>query len=339
MAVIDSREQIIKQYLEQNNVSAAIEATVKLIEDCVQDKDFKNAEKLRKLLIEIDPMALSEILEVSELIEEAKGDSLDQSHKIIWSELYNKLSAEEGNALYYAMKEINYGVDEVVFLQGKKNSNLYFIEHGELKLIYNEGKRDHLIKTYHTGDITGVETFFSISFCTASLITLSNVKLKVLNRDTLKKLHTDCPALKTKISDYCLPKDQLGDIAKKGWERRDYTRFDMQGQVVAQLIGASGKYTGNRFKGRLNDISRGGISFVLNIPKPETARLLLGRSLFIKNIILSDNLKKDEKKMGVLKQKKAMIIRVSHKILSEYLIHLKFYQKMPQEIIAKLLRV
>ncbi len=68
-------------------------------------KDFEKAELLREKLIDLDPLALNEIITSAEIIEQEKKEGMSQDHLTLWADLYQAISKEEGVALYYAMKE------------------------------------------------------------------------------------------------------------------------------------------------------------------------------------------------------------------------------------------
>ncbi len=100
----------------------------------------------------------------------------------IWSKLYNTLSPEEKNILYFSMKDTDYGTNHPVFLQGDLNPNLYFINHGHLKVTYKHKDGEALLKKLGPGELAGQDNFFLIAVCKTSLITLTNVNLKYLGK-------------------------------------------------------------------------------------------------------------------------------------------------------------
>jgi hypothetical protein len=72
--------------LRKDKKKSATQMLVQLIEKTAYLEKFNEAEMLRIRLIEIDPMALSEIIRAADLIEEAKSNSVDQDHILIWSD-------------------------------------------------------------------------------------------------------------------------------------------------------------------------------------------------------------------------------------------------------------
>jgi CRP-like cAMP-binding protein len=331
MVVVDlsQQEKLVDQYVKQDNKEGAVKLLFDLIVTYAKKKDFAKAEVLREKLYEIDSMALNEIVRSGEIIEEEKSESIDQDHLVIWSKLYDTLSGEEANALYYAMKEAAYDVDETIFEQGERNSNLYFINQGQLKLVYSEGGGEVLLKTLSTGHIAGEDTFFFESVCTTSMITLSRVKLNFLEKDALSKWGDEFPGLESRLNDYCRKLKRVRDLLKaKNLDRRSQKRVNVSGKGMIQLLGASGKPLGRAFKGELSDISVGGLSYTIRISKKETARLLLGRKMNIKFVLPVQGSKQRIDKNGTA-------IGVRSYPFDDYSIHIKFDKLLDEKLLLR----
>jgi len=106
-------------------------------------------------------------------------------------------------------------------------------------------------------------------------------------------------------------------LHKKSLDRRTQSRHDADGTVVAQLLDVSGNLAGRAVKADLANISNGGLSFTMHIPKPETARLLLGRKMNLQFMVPAHG---DQQKMG----KMGMVVGVRSHPFDEYTIHVKF---------------
>ena len=122
----------------------AIKAAYELAMASARAKDFSRAERWKQQLYKLDPMALTEIINVGEAIEAEKAGSLDQNYLDLWPLLFNSLTVDETNALYYALQEKVFAADEVVFEQGRRQARLYFIVSGQLKLIHAKENRERL---------------------------------------------------------------------------------------------------------------------------------------------------------------------------------------------------
>jgi len=278
-------------------------------------------------------MALTEIVKAGEIIEQEKAESIDQDHLDVWPELYDQLSSEEANALFHAMEEATYEAGQTVFAQGRENRNLYFITEGSLKLVYQDGEQKNLLKTLEKGDLAGHATFFTISMCSTSLITLSTAKMNVLTQDALDEWEKDFPALKSKLEDYCLKLEKAKDIIKeKGMERRKQERFNVKGKILVQLLNKKRQPMGKPFKGAFADISEGGLSFFIITSKRETARMLLGRRLGMKFLIPT--------RAAPLKTfQQGTVICVNYHLKNDYSIHVSFDDELPAGIAGAIRRL
>lgn len=327
------------------------ESVVNLLFDSIvqyaKAKNFEKAEELRQQLMEIDPMALDEIIKSEEIIEAEKNESpgIEKDHLGIWPELYDTLTQEEADALFYAMEDNQFDTNQVVFEQGKHNDKLWFIRQGSLKLVFTRGERESLLKTINPGDIAGQDTFFSISLCTTSLITLSPAKISYLNKNMLEVWNSEFPALESKLHDYCLSLERIHDILKgKGIERRSQKRINIPGTVMVHLLSSSGTSSVKSFKGGMSDISVGGMSFLIKTQNPKNVSLLLGRKLkleFYFPVKLWENLNSGVQLSSSISSKPkaainptGIVIGVSHQLNNDYSIHIRF-DKLLYEVFSE----
>ncbi len=276
-------ERIDSPQIAENNNETTVGELYRLIITHAKAKDFEKAEELREKLMDIDPMALNEIITSAEIIEQEKIEGLPQDHLTLWADLYQSISKEEGNALYYAMKEASYFNDQPIFTQGDRNSNLYFVKQGQLKMLCSHIGKEILVKTLNPGDIFGIETFFSDCICTTSVLPFSRAQVTYLEKKVLQKWKEKFPALESKLNRYCLNFEKIHDVLKKkGLDRRAQSRFRIEGKVSLQLLGASGAAVGKPFRGILSDISATGLACIVKLTKKEIGQLLLGRRMELK---------------------------------------------------------
>jgi CRP-like cAMP-binding protein len=263
-------------------------------------------------------MALSEIIKTGEIIEEEKSGAIDSDFLSRWTDLTDQLSDEEVNALYYALKEEAYDADHTLFQQGDFNNALYFVNKGHLKLVCRQGNREILLKSLSDGQIAGEDTFFESSVCTTSLVSLSMVRLSILEKKAMSQWKDRVPGLESKLADYCHRQESAPDLLnKKGMDRRVYKRVALSGPVSIQILSGAGDAVGNAFRGSLSDISVGGMSFYIRTSKADTARLLLGRNLNVKFSLPAQETRKPLTKDG-------MVTGVKYHLNNEYSVHLKF---------------
>jgi len=317
------------------NAQTIEEAVICLMFDQIvtlaKEKKFDQAEALREKMIETDPMALSEIMRSAEIIEMEKNDFSASEHDVnLWPDLDENLSLEESNALYQSMEEIIYEANQPVFVQGERNNRLYFIRYGQLKMVWRHGKHERLLKTLSPGDIAGEDSFFSITFCTTSLITISRVKMNYLNKDILNTWKEPYPQLESKLYEYCFPflESFYQLLKRKEIERRTQKRILTTGQLSLQLFSISGTPEGKEFKGQLRDISAGGLAFSIKTSE-KTAQILLGRKLGVTAILSSKNIQQELDVRGT-------VISVVRRYASTYSIHVRFDALLKEQTIGSI---
>ena len=75
MDELSHQEELIDQYVKENNKEAAVKLLFDLIVSYAKKKNFEKAETLREKLFEVDSMALNEIIKSGDIIEEEKTES------------------------------------------------------------------------------------------------------------------------------------------------------------------------------------------------------------------------------------------------------------------------
>ncbi|MEE4358784.1 MAG: cyclic nucleotide-binding domain-containing protein [Desulfococcaceae bacterium] len=330
MSELTKQEEMIEQYVSQNRTEEAVKLLFDLIVKYAKAKDFVKAESLREKLFEIDSMALTEIIKSAEIIEEEKSESVDSNHMEIWKELYEKLTTEESNVLYFSLQKKTFYTDEIVFRQGQKNDRLWFVDRGQLKLVYSKQGNEKLINKIGPATVAGSDTFFSISVCTTSLISMSRAELNYLDTDTFAKLREEHTSLASKLETYCAK--QAKDIEllrEKGINRRSHKRLRISGPILFQVMNAAGNPIGKAFKGELSDISVGGLSFFITTANRKNALMLLGRKMKVKFRIPVGSSKIETKQSGT-------ITGVINHLFTDYSIHMKFDNPLSKLVVEEM---
>jgi len=327
---LNQQEKLVDQYVQENNISSAVAVLYDLIIKYAQKKDFIKSESLRDKLMQIDSMALNEIVKSGEIIEEEKAKSLDQNHMNLWANLYSKLNDAESNMLYYSMTEASFEKDKIIYKQDQINNTLYFIDQGQLKIVYNKDGTEHLIKTLIPGDLAGIETFFSISLCSTTLITVSSVKVRLLNVDVFEKWSQEVPSLEPKLLDHCMALGKISDLlANKGFSRRTHKRVKITVKANFQLLDNSNNPIGKSFSGELTDISVGGLAFDVKSSQKKTIQMLLGRRI---NVRFS--LPESISQHNVIQQ--GRIIGANYLLFNDYSVSVKFDSPLNQGLINEI---
>ncbi len=313
----------VKDLLAQGKQELAREAIMKMIARSVTKQRFQEAETLREWLIEVDPMALTEIIRAAELIEEEKISSIDKDQIEVWSELYEALTTEEFATFFHALQRALYQNEQYVVRQGDLQSGLYLINSGKVRITYRDKTGEVLVKTAGRGDIIGADTVFEASVWTVNVVCLARTEILRLTIETLLAWREDFPSLESKLHDFCMKFASLQPFFKtSGRDRRANKRHQISGRVTSLLLDSKGRETGIASKGELFDISQGGVSFYLRISQKKNARLLLGRSV---RVVLPMEGAVD-RQVGIL----GMIIAVrGHQAMeNEYSVHVRFIEEI-----------
>lgn len=324
MEELKDRESQLENLIQHGKKDEAVTLLFDLIVNHAKQKNFDKAESLRNKLIEVDSLALNEIIESAEVIEREKRQTIDPVHLQIWSEFHNGLTDVEKNCFFSSLRERHYKAKELIFRQGEVNSALYFVTSGKLALIGVKGDEKHPIRTLSAGDIAGRESFFYHTVCRASLIALTDVAIDYLERDIFDKWEQECPTLESRLYEYCFSKAKTHELlANKGINQRQHKRFTISCKAIAQILKADCGPVGKPFKVDLADISAGGLSFLVRIPKKEMARKLLDQRVSLRFQIIFDGEQRELNQTG-------KIVALRNHPYGDHSVHVKFDKVMPE---------
>jgi CRP-like cAMP-binding protein len=332
MTSIAESEKMVEQYIAKDDPATAVKLLYEMVVRCARAKEFSKAEQLRDRILEVDPMALNEIISSAEIIEEEKSQALDPVHMEIWSKLYNTLDTEEKNTLFFAMKDAKYEINQTVYSQGDLNSNLYFINSGKLNVIYAHKDGEILVSTLGSAEIAGQDNFFSNTVCTTSLVTATNVNVKFVEKKVLNEWKKNLPNLEHKLKNFCMGTQSVTDLLKrKEMDRRTQKRVKISGMGIFNLLNRAGEPIAKSFKGGLADISVGGLAFEIRISKEETARLLLGRRINVEFTFIKST-------PNIKINQNGLIVGVYPYPFEDYSIHVKFDKVLDRSVVASIQR-
>lgn len=327
---LEAHASRVAEWVGQADTDAAVGYLFDWIVRYAREKNFAMAESLRDHLMEIDPMALTQIVKSGEIIDAEKSEGIADDFKETWTRLNALLTPDETNTLYYAFQAVTAEADHTLFTQGQFNSRLYFINRGQLRLSCRQGDREMLLATLQEGDIAGADTFFNTTVCTTSLTALTAVQLNVLERETVDQWQEAAPGLAAKINDYCTERGLDADLLKqKGLDRRSHKRMALSGAAAVQILGRNDAPTGKPFTGRLSDISAGGLSFEIRTAKSDIARLLLGRRIALSFSPGGGGSGQPVKQSG-------RVIGVKYLLEKEYSVHVRFDRLMAPHLLEGL---
>jgi hypothetical protein len=295
-------------------------------------KDFTVAELLRDRLLEINSMAFSEVIQLGEFIDEQKSTSITSHHLETWSELYEEMTTEEFNQLYYALRQENYHKGDIIVRSGETDNNLYFLNSGYISLSCVAGGKEIFLKRMQPSNVLGGEQFFSLSVWTVTLRALGEIQVHVLDHEVFKKIAEDHPGIEDKLRKYCQKYAQIPELLKmSGDDRREYPRYPVILHSRNMLLDPFGNKGKRSFNGELFDISRQGLAFTIRISNTDNARLLLGRHIMTTIIIGDEELTQQH---GVI-----VGVRLYEPIKQDYSVHVKLSKKIDQAIFKRIVSI
>ena len=275
---ISTQEKLIDQYVEQGDQENAAKLLLEAITKFAKEKNFEKAEELRDTLYEVAPMALAEIVSSGEIIEEEKSLTLDKNHLKTWARLFDTLTTDESNGLYFALKTKSFKAGQPVFEQGQLDSRMYFIKTGRFQMVYRDrfGLEESVLKELTPGDIANDEAFFSFTVCTTSLVASTGAEVFFLEKDILTVWEEKYPSIENKLRTFSHLFEKVGDlIQKSGIQLRGHKRVKLSRPALIQPLDDSGKPLRSPYKVSLFDISAGGVSYGFKLNKKEDASQLL----------------------------------------------------------------
>lgn len=292
-------------------------------------KDFSLAEALQNRLLEIDSMALSNVIELSKFIAEQKRSTISSHHLEIWKDLYEDMDSEDFNHFYYSLRQESYSKGDILVQGGETDDNLYFLNSGYVGLGCVVCGKEVFLKRMQPGEVIGGEQFFSHSVWTVTLRALSDVQVHVLEKEVFKKLTEDTFVIESTLRKYCEQYAPVAELLKmSGEDRRDFPRYSVLLHTRNILLDPFGNKKKRTFSAELFDISRQGLAFTIRISKSDNARLLLGRpivtTIFIKDEALS-------KLTGVI-----VGVRLHEPIMQDYSVHVKLSKNIDQAVFKRI---
>ena len=327
---ISDQEKLIDQYVEQGDQENAAKLLLETITKFAGEKNFTKAEELRDKLYEVAPMALNEIVRSGEIIEEEKSRVMDKNHLETWARLFDTLTTDESNALYFAMKTKVFKAGQPVFEQGQLDSMMYFIKKGRFQMVYYDrfGLQEAVLKELTPGDIANDDAFFSFTVCTTSLVAVTDAEMFFLEKNILNEWEKKHPGIENKLRDFSHLFEKVGDlIQKSGLQLRGHKRVKISRDAMVQPLDNSGKPLRSPHRVSLFDISAGGVSYGFKLNKKEDASQLLDSWINIQTVY--------QNQIGKHKINcNGKIVAVHLQPFDESSVHVQFEELLAEQIIV-----
>ena len=188
-----------------------------------------------------------------------------------------------------------------------------------MKLFFQDSGNRVLVKTMGKGEIIGTGSFFDASVWTISVASVGTTDMSILRLEKMQQWKDELPNLESKLRDFCGRFESAGDIIEKSsQDRRDHERHIIGGRATTMLLDNSGQTTGVSSEAELFDISRGGVSYLLELSGRENSRLILGRKV---KVMLPGG-KKPGQQIGIVGD--ILAVKENKKQDNGYSVHVKF---------------
>lgn len=316
----------------QENKADIVSKLYKEVEAAAKAKDFPRAEALRAKMLEVDPMALTESIGSAEIIEQEKATGLNKDHLRIWNHLYGDLTQEEINCIFYSMKRVVIPPKKIILSHGAYNTRLFLIDSGKVTIIFPQKGKNTVLAQLGPGSLLGEYSFTSISLCSATAVSHTEVVLYYLDNTETDSWDENNPGLYEKVTDFCRKHGSLDEISRwKTLEKRSKPRYPAAGAAKAILLTKEGKKTSTYFRGSLSDISLAGTSLEIKLSKKATARALLARRLLI-------SFEPEGSEEGKGFEMVGKIVKVSFFMQNEYCLHIHFHKNIKKDQMQKMVK-
>jgi c-di-GMP-binding flagellar brake protein YcgR len=158
-----------------------------------------------------------------------------------------------------------------------------------------------------------------------SISAVTESRISVLKRACFERWKEAYPGLEEKLKNFYNSTNNIRDLLqRKGLNRRNYDRYTLSRKVDFQVMDTPGKPIGQKFKGKLADVSRGGLSMVFRMAQQKHIRVLLGRNMRITIPVAGSPSELDV-------QGQVLSIQPADEEMGEYKISLVFDEELEQE--------
>ena len=328
-------ERRIQEVVATGDQESIAKLLLELIVQHAGQGNFARAEVLRDQLYDAAPLALTEIVKANEVIDEEKSGSIDAEHLELWSGLYDSLESDEASELYYAMKSASIPAGQPIFEKGQYNSNLYFVRSGSLKMLHFDPveKKEIVLKELRAGSLFNMEAFFSFTVTTSAVVAVADSELKYLEQHILDRWREKFPGIEPKLNSFCRKYEDVRALVKKaGTDVRSSPRYLVSMTAIIQFLDSYSKPVKKPFKVSLFDISSGGISFGLKLPRRQDAAQLLGQGLLMKTGYVLGGKKQQFSEKG-------KIIAAHLQPFGESSVHVQFEKTLADDIMTDIKKV
>lgn len=309
--------QKVDGLVAEDRIDQAVDILDRAVYGFVERKDYWHAKDCYNKLMEVNPLALSEIIRVADFIERSVFDNISVDHKAAWKEFYKDLPREIAVAFYLGLEEIILKPEDVLYKQRDLNDKLFLIDSGSIGL-YAETKFDKIrLATLKPGELVGIEGFLYNTYCSNTAQAENPTVLRALKLADFEKWPTNFNHLSIKIN-FMAEKQQerVSEIIKKtAIQRRRYERYAPNNRVYVEMNFPD---FNKKFRAELLNVSFGGVAALGRIDT-EMFRNVLGAVTELSFVTKKQNFESVFNKSFV-----AEVVGAVPKYNHNYSIHLQF---------------
>lgn len=128
---------------------------------------------------------------------------LEQEQKVRFvasMDLFSPLCREEQEEIARCLERIMFAVDEPVIRQGEQGDSMFLIEHGQIRVVIEEGSVSHQVALLSDGQYFGEMALLTGEPRTATAIAVSDVHAFMLRKETFRNVLVKYPQIAEAIS-------------------------------------------------------------------------------------------------------------------------------------------
>lgn len=307
-----------------DNIDEAVDILDRAVYGFVERKDFWHAKDCYDKIMEVNPLALSEIIRIGDFIEKSVYEGIDVEHRAAWKELYNDLPRDLTSVFYLELSQVLLKQGDVLLHQREMNDTLYFIDSGSIGL-YAETKFDKIkLATLKAGDMVGMDGFLNNTYSSATAEAEGPTVLRALSLTKFEKWPDVFNPLALKIRAMAeKQQERVTEMIKRtAIQRRRYERFAPSNRVYVEIHLPD---YNRKSRAELVNVSFGGAA-ALGRLDPEIYKRVLGAVVELNFVTKKQNFESVFNKTFV-----AEVVGAAPKFNHNYSIHLQFKELLESD--------
>jgi CRP-like cAMP-binding protein len=219
------KPQIIRMLapLPDGNDDAALAAASQ--DRCLLDQGLKD-EIISDISCQLSERPSKEAAEPPERIIHEQGNGVNGApatksplpflprHLLLRSDLYCGFSKEETSAFTSTLSYRVFKQGETLVAHGDIHSSLFFIDSGEVELLFPPGYGELSVRRLRQGDVFGNDIFMTGSEWDVTLVACCETEVYMFDQENLLKMRLSLPDMTTKVLDYCKQLDVLPGLLR-----------------------------------------------------------------------------------------------------------------------------